>query len=106
MKYSAPICSKNASKCWNNAQFFYPIIIPEIIWDNSLIPISQLVENIPLNKFILKFCSNLLEASRVILKVLLGLVIPNQYCQGARMVLWSWFLGDSFGQKNPNLHDP
>ena len=35
-----------------------------------------------LHKRFLKFCSNLLEVFQVILKELLGLVIPNQYCQG------------------------
>ena len=30
---------------------------------------------------------NLLEAFRAELKTLLGLVMPNQYCQGTRMVL-------------------
>ena len=34
-----------------------------------------------------KFCNNLLEALRVVLKALLGLIIPNQYCQSTRMVL-------------------
>ena len=34
-----------------------------------------------------KKLNNLLEAFRVVLKGLLGLAIPNQYFQGARMVL-------------------
>ena len=34
-----------------------------------------------------KFFTNLLEAFRIVLKALLGLAIPNQYCQGARMEL-------------------
>ena len=37
--------------------------------------------------FFLKFHNNLLEAFRMVLKALLGLVIPNQYCQGAGMEL-------------------
>ena len=32
-----------------------------------------------------KIHNNLLEAFKIILKALLALVIPNQYCQGARM---------------------
>ena len=56
----------------------------------------QLVEN-SIEYIFLKFCNNLLEVFRIVLKELLGLVIPNQYCQGARMELWSRFLGEFFG---------
>ena len=35
-----------------------------------------------LNNFVKEKCNNLLEAFRVILKALLGLVITSQYCQG------------------------
>ena len=41
-------------------------------------------------KFLLiyyKFCNNLLEAFRVVLKAFLSLVIPNQHYQGTRVVL-------------------
>ena len=47
---------------------------------------------------IFKNCSNLLEVFQVILKALLGIVIPNQYYQGA-------MAGNNFGQKSPNLHN-
>ena len=45
--------------------------------------VSQL--KILLNKFFLKFCSNLLKAFRVDLKAILGLVLPNQYCP---IIIW------------------
>ena len=48
--------------------------------------VSQSVEN-SIELYFSKLCSNLLETFRVVLKALLGLVIHNQYCQGARMVL-------------------
>ena len=35
-------------------------------------------------------CSNLLEAFQVVLKALFGLVIPNQYYQGAMKMLCGW----------------
>ena len=66
--------------------------------------VSQSAEN-SIAKVFFKFCSNLFEAFRVVLKALLGIIL-NHYCQSVRMVLQSWFLGDMFSQKNPNLHDP
>ena len=58
-----------------------------------------------MNNF-LEICCNLLEAIRVVLKALLGLVIyltntvntSGWYCEAGFRVI--------FGQKNPNLHDP
>ena len=49
--------------------------------------VSQLVENST------DFCL-IVEPLRFVLKVHLGLVMPNQYCQGARMV---WLLSDILG---------
>ena len=45
----------------------------------------QSVENF--TEYFFKFHNNLSEAFRIILKTLLGLVIPNQHCQSARMEL-------------------
>ena len=43
--------------------------------------VSQSVSHkIPVNKFVLKFSSNLLKVFRVNLKACLGLVLPKQYC--------------------------
>ena len=47
-----------------------------------------------------------MEGSRIDLKRFLGLVKPNQYPQSARKQISSWFWGDNFGPKSPNLHDP
>ena len=54
----------------------------------------------------LKFHNYLMEGSRIDLKTFLGLPKPNQYSQGARKQISSWFWGDNFGPKSPNLHDP
>ena len=43
---------------------------------------------------------------RVDLKTFLGLAMPNQYSQTVRKQISSWFWGDNFGPKSPNLHDP
>ena len=59
-----------------------------------------------LNTEFLKFHNYLMEASRIDLKTFLGLVKPNQYSQSARKQISSWFWGDNFGPKSPNLHDP
>jgi len=43
---------------------------------------------------------------RVDLKTFLGLTMPNDYSQTARKQISSWFWGDNFGPKSPNLDDP
>ena len=48
----------------------------------------------------------LMQRFRVDLKTLLGLAMPNQYSQTVRKQILSWFWGDNFGPKSPNLHDP
>ena len=40
---------------------------------------------------------------RVDLKTFLGLAMPNQYSQTVRKQILSWFWGDNFGPKSPNL---
>ena len=47
-----------------------------------------------------------MEEFRIDLKTFLGLAKPNQYSQSARKQISSWFWGDNFGSKSPNLHDP
>ena len=47
-----------------------------------------------------------MEGSRIDLKTFLGLAKPNQYSQSARKKISSWFWGNNFGPKSPNLHDP
>ena len=42
---------------------------------------------------------------RVDLKTFLGLTMPNQYSQTVRKQISSWFWGDNFGPKSPNLDD-
>ena len=51
----------------------------------------------------LKFHNNLMQWY---LKTFLGLAMPNQCSQTVRKQTSSWFLGDNFGPKSPNLHDP
>ena len=43
---------------------------------------------------------------RVDLKTFLCLAMPNQYSQAVRKQISSWFWGDNFGPKSPNLLDP
>ena len=40
------------------------------------------------------------------LKTFLGLAMPNQCPQTVRKQISSWFWGDNFRPKFPNLHDP
>ena len=47
-----------------------------------------------------------MEVFRIDLKTFLGLAMPNQYSQTVRKQISSWFWGDNFGPKSPNLHDP
>ena len=47
-----------------------------------------------------------MEGFRIDLKTFLGLAKPNQYSQSARKQISSWFWGNNFGPKSPNLHDP
>ena len=47
-----------------------------------------------------------MEGSRIDLKTFLGLAKPNQYSQSVRKQISSWFWGDNFGPKSPNLPDP
>ena len=49
--------------------------------------VSQSVENSTEYIFENFVATYILEAFRVMLKALLGLAIPNQYCQDTRMVL-------------------
>ena len=58
-----------------------------------------------LNTEFLKFHNYLMEGSRIYLKTFLGLAKPNQYSQSARKQISSWFWGDNFGPKSPNLYD-
>jgi len=64
--------------------------------------ISQSVSQQKNVKF-LKFHNNLMQRFRVDLK---DLTMPNQYFQTVRKQISSWFWGDNFGSKSPNLHDP
>ena len=41
---------------------------------------------------------------RVDLKAFLGLAMPNHYSQTVRKQIPSWFWGDNFGPKSPNLY--
>jgi len=59
-----------------------------------------------LNTEFLKCHNYLMEGSRIDLKTFLGLAKPNQNPQSARKQISSWFRGDKFGPKSPNLHDP
>ena len=59
-----------------------------------------------LNTEFLKFHNYLMEECRIDLKTFLGLAKPNQYSQSARKQISSWFWGDNFGPKSPNLQDP
>ena len=52
----------------------------------------------------LKFHNYLVEGFRINLKTFLGLAMPNQYSQTLRKLISSWFWGDNFGPKSPNLH--
>ena len=47
-----------------------------------------------------------MEGFRIDLKTFLGLAKPSQCSQSARKKISSWFWGDNFGPKSPNLHDP
>jgi len=47
-----------------------------------------------------------LEGFTIGLKTSLGLAMPNQYCQTVEKEMGGWILGDIFGLKTPNLHDP
>ena len=47
-----------------------------------------------------------MEGSRIDLKSFLSLDKPNQDSQSARKQISSWFWGDNFEPKSPNLHDP
>jgi len=47
-----------------------------------------------------------MEGYRIDLKTFLGLAKPNQCSHSARKQISSWFWGDNFGPKSPNLHDP
>ena len=44
-----------------------------------------------------------MQQFRVDLKTFLGLAMPNQYSQTVRKQISSWFWGDNFGPKSPNL---
>jgi len=47
-----------------------------------------------------------MQRFRVDLKTSLGLAVLNQYSKTVRKQISSWFWGDNFGAKSPNLHDP
>jgi len=47
-----------------------------------------------------------MQRFRVDLKTSLGLAMPNQYSQTVGKQISSWFWGDNFRPKFPNLHDP
>ena len=47
-----------------------------------------------------------MQRFRVDPRSFLGLAMPNQYSQTVRKQISSWFWGDNFGPKSPNLHDP
>jgi len=47
-----------------------------------------------------------MEGFRIDPKTFLGLAKPNQCSQSVRKQISSWFWGDIFGPKSPNLHDP
>ena len=76
------------STCWDEVSEIKPVALaiielhlPEGIKQEGRQAVRQ---KIPLNSF-LKFCSNLLEAFRVVLEAFLGYVY--QYCQGTRKKL-------------------
>ena len=85
--------------CWaeatSNSEKIKPVF-PAIIGLHLSEDISKLVSQAVYRK--LKFHNNLLEAFRVVLKALLGLVIPNQYCKAimkiyvVRLVSGQYFL--------------
>ena len=47
-----------------------------------------------------------MEGFRIDLQPILGLTMPNQYSQTVRKQISSWFGGNNFELKSPNLYNP